>query len=1465
MSARPARRATARSRIIESSGSEGEDDVSQLMTPAPRASNRTRRGSASSRNSSSKAGQDHDYTPASAAKRAESHPRLSRSVSATKTSSAGRKPLAEVSTQSRLPLVESKEKKQDKENTSPLRVPSEFERQDEQPEEGRKSVLPPAKVGPARIDLETVNTADLANDYHDASASATGLEQAPKTRIVISKLVLENFKSYAGVQRIGPFHKSFSAVVGPNGSGKSNVIDSLLFVFGFRASKMRQGKISALIHNSATNPDLTYCQVEVHFETIHESADPADYRVVPDSQIIVARRAYKNNSSRYTINGRESSFTEVTTLLRERGIDLDHKRFLILQGEVESIAQMKPKAANEHEDGLLEYLEDIIGTSKYKLPIEGALQRTEALNEICQEKISRVQIVEKERSRLEDRKDVAVRQICQENELVLKQSSLWQLYHHETTRDAAATREVIAELEAERKSLGDNDELLRTLELKHRQAIRQHDELKAVLDRHLEASALAEKANVQIQEKVKHLAAKQKKLAKANATAQQGIRESNATIHDAEREIQAVSKEIVELEARLEVEDGELSQIRNALKHKTQAFTDGIEAKQKQKRPWDKQIAAKKSELEVVKAEVGLLEDAARGASDGLERARSELEELQQEQKNKLRAQQDNTGRVAEVTRQLKTLEVQIGEVRQAESSAKSEYTTARQRADEARASLSAVQSQGAVLSGLGRLRDAGRIDGFHGRLGDLGRIDEMYDVAISTACPQLDNIVVETVETGQQCIEHLRKNNLGRAMFILLDRLPNRDLSRVDTPENAPRLFDLVEPREPRFAPAFYSVLQNTLVARDLDQANRLAYGKTRWRVVTLDGQLIDKSGAMTGGGQKVAKGGMSSKFAANGVESQASVTKLEQARDRSEKVFDDVRAKMADLEAEHVSLQQELPRLHLSARKLVLELETLDSQRTDLTASIDEMQRAAGDGSLDAQDKKRSLQQRISSLEADIFKLQNETADLDQEIQSLQEQILEVGGIKLRTQSSKCSSLKEQIALLQDRLDKVQFSKLRAGKDLTRVSKQLETGEAEHQSVEQELSALQELADSDMKSSRRNPVNKDVTQAEEAVDRSAEDIKAIKKELDTEQKAAQGVRAKGLELKNRLEEHNKRLGDSERKAIHWREKLMTLVLQPLPSYLTEHTERTPGSDEGTDSEDEDETGAFDAAEQISDLGESLVDEEDSHGNSATPVKTIRRRPAHQNRLAGPDPQHSARTESSELHELSPDELESLNRDSLKRDIEKLEKACDAQKVDLSVLEEYRRRCEELSERQGSLDEAIRERDSARSQADDLRRRRLTEFMRGFAQISQRLKEMYQMITMGGNAELELVDSLDPFSEGILFSVMPPRKSWKNISNLSGGEKTLSSLALVFALHHYKPTPLYVMDEIDAALDFRNVSIVANYIRDRTKNAQFIVISLRNNMFELAARLVGIYKTRDMTKSIAIDNRDILGESSSA
>merc|ERR1719296_65419 len=224
------------------------------------------------------------------------------------------------------------------------------------------------------------------------------------------------------------------------------------------------------------------------------------------------------------------------------------------------------------------------------------------------------------------------------------------------------------------------------------------------------------------------------------------------------------------------------------------------------------------------------------------------------------------------------------------------------------------------------------------------------------------------------------------------------------------------------------------------------------------------------------------------------------------------------------------------------------------------------------------------------------------------------------------------------------------------------------------------------------------------------------------------------------------------------------------------------------------------------------------------------------------------------ELKELTEEELPEVDVDVMAHEINLIAEKIAASKPNMAAIEEYKRKNKVYLERVAELDAMTTRGDEQRRHHDELRKQRLSDFMDGFGIITGKLKEMYQMITLGGDAELELVDSLDPFSEGIVFSVRPPKKSWKNISNLSGGEKTLSSLALVFALHYYKPTPLYVMDEIDAALDFKNVSIVANYIKERTKNAQFIIISLRSNMFELADRLVGIYKTYNCTKTVTID-----------
>lgn len=149
---------------------------------------------------------------------------------------------------------------------------------------------------------------------------------------------------------------------------------------------------------------------------------------------------------------------------------------------------------------------------------------------------------------------------------------------------------------------------------------------------------------------------------------------------------------------------------------------------------------------------------------------------------------------------------------------------------------------------------------GILGRLGDLATIHEKYDVAISTACGMLDYIVVETTLGAQKCLAYLRKKNLGRANFLPLEKMKKGVHNHTpETPENAPRLFDLISPLNHDILPALYLAVGNTLVASDLETATRLAYEyNKRWRVVTIDGKLIETSGTMAGGGRGVRKGGM-------------------------------------------------------------------------------------------------------------------------------------------------------------------------------------------------------------------------------------------------------------------------------------------------------------------------------------------------------------------------------------------------------------------------------------------------------------------------------------------------------------------------------------------------------------------------------------------------------------------------------
>ncbi|KAI4277264.1 MAG: hypothetical protein LQ337_001911 [Flavoplaca oasis] len=1209
----------------------------------------------------------------------------------------------------------------------------------------------------------------------------------PSSRTVIQSLVLTNFKSYAGRQEVGPFHASFSSVVGPNGSGKSNVIDSLLFVFGFRASKMRQGKISALIHNSAKFPNLDHCEVEVHFQEVTDLPG-GGHEVVPDSTLIISRRAFKSNASKYYINNQESSFTTVTTLLKDRGVDLDHKRFLILQGEVESIAQMKPKAANEHDDGLLEYLEDIIGTSKYKTPIEESAVEVDTLNEVCTEKSARVQHVEKEKNALEDKKNKALTYIKDENELAFKQSALYQVYIDECDDNLKVTEEAIGQTQEQLNTeLGKhqgNEDGIKTLEKDYKRGAKEFEALQKATQAVIKEMAKHDKEQVKYEEKKKFLRTKQTKLEKSLQTSRLSGSEANSLIQKYTDDIERNTKEISALEQDVRVEEKELAIVREGLKGKTQGFSDQIAAKQKSLEPWNVKINEKLSSVAVTQSELDLLRERASADDVALEEIRGRMRTLQETKKSKEVQLKDLKASKAQIEKDAARTQSDVLKSAKNEPTLRSQLSGARQKADEARASLSSSQSQGNVLNGLMRLKESGRVEGFHGRLGNLGTIDQKYDIAISTACPSLENLVVDSVEVGQQCIDYLRKNNLGRANFILLDRLARRDLSAIDTPEGVPRLFDLVKPKDAIFQPAFFSVLQNTLVAKDLEQANRIAYGARRWRVVTLDGQLIDVSGTMSGGGTRVARGGMSSKLIAETTKEQ--VSKLEVDRESLEKEFQVFQDGQRAMEASLKELTEQVPKIEVEMQKVGLEVESIIRKLADTERRLSELT-VTQQPSISDETRINTLEKQLSKLNNEVDKLKAETAGVDAEIQVLQGKIMEAGGVRLRAQKAKVDGLNEQISTLAEEISNAEVARSKAEQQNRKHRKAYDDAEREIAAAAEESEKL--ASDYANQMSDASGSKRKAEEAQEDLDSKQEQLATLKSELDQKTVELNENRAIEIEMRNKLEENQKVLSENQKRLKYWKEKVSKLALQSTSDLDGEHTV-------------------------------------------------------------------------AELPQYTKDELADMDKDSLKAEIAILEEKTQNSNIDVGVLVEYRRRVEEYTARFGDLQSAIGGRDAAKKRCDDLRRLRLEGFMQGFSLISLRLKEMYQMITMGGNAELELVDSLDPFSEGILFSVMPPKKSWKNISNLSGGEKTLSSLALVFALHHYKPTPLYVMDEIDAALDFRNVSIVASYIKERTKNAQFIVISLRNNMFELASRLVGVYKVNHMTKSVTVENRDYINRS---
>jgi structural maintenance of chromosome 4 len=1301
----------------------------------------------------------------------------------------------------------------------------------------------------SRAISSSIGTATAAHSQQSDHTS-----HSTPTRFVIRDIDVENFKSYAGTHRIGPFHKTFTCVIGPNGSGKSNVIDAMLFVFGKAAKKIRLEKLSELIHSSAAFPDLSYASVTVNFmevrETKEDADDPTQRLEIPGTELSIKREVHRNNQSQYFINNIRSTQKEVVATLTEKGVDLDHNRFLILQGEVEQISLMKPKAEKEGEEGLLEYLDDLIGTNQY---VDSIAQAATAFDQVQEERLNVLDDLRRalaDRNALEAAKLTTLNYVTKDNHLQRTLIVLCQLKTQELEKELvgprkrleALTQELLA-VDAQSKETRENiANLAKDEDAKKKIVKAATTELEAIRSRKLalEEDYEKEKASAEEQEK------QRKKEADKIKKAREDIQAHQLQAQSAELDVNLKEQRLQEIKEELAVAEPRYNAVKDELVTKEKPIRVELEKAKQSLLPYARKLQEAVENRSTAVERLRREEDKILRAEKDMETARQDVIKQQQVARDLTdmlaRAENDTTAASIQATQAaLKLCVAQKLQINQSIEDTKRNFKEG--------------SANDRIANYLLSQRD---IKKYFGTLRQLGRIDPSFDIAAGVASNQWGHHVVEDEDTASLVLERLKSSNMGRATIIVLDKVGRRLADRIDKKFQAPpqseRLFDMIQPINEKFRPAFYSAVQDTLVCGDLQTARRIGFGGAsggqRHRVVTRSGELVEPNGTMSAGGQPRP--------------AELNAARAPQDQQAVKDVLSKLQRELQDAVAKENGVREQLVLLEQQNSSVSPEhVRRMKSQLTTANAAVAAAERRIAE--IDKQlaqlrdhpaqqELRRKLKERIDEASSIVATCEREQSTFRATVQELGEQLASVGGTEFL-------ELEKSIVAMRARLETDE-------KGLREAKKVLQKAAATKERKEKELVEAQARLDA-LRDDNSEQLKEQLLRLQQLVDTAEKERLRQQKVVADAESAVENVKSRITTLEEQLREHNKerdRIEDvrqQEESTIS--KELVTLgklteKLQRAEEHIRDNI-RSYGAD------------TYEHQNRVGAIGEEYADmSDDDEGNDTkNPKKRARSEDSSEADDDAPPPRLSHLSASEEDPQQSPQLTEAqitaivftisieklVNYDyqhssHLARELSEELKRLEAT-IDFSAVGRWREKDVIYRRIKESYDTVRTRLDNAELQLNTLKDRRKREFMECFNIIQRNVKEMYQMLTHGGDAEVELVDTQDPF-EGVNFLVRPPKKSWKQVSNLSGGEKTLSSLALVFALHHVRPTPVYVMDEIDAALDFRNVSIVANYVLRQATGAQFIIISLRNNMFELAHQLVGICKIRDVTRSLTLN-----------
>lgn len=1188
--------------------------------------------------------------------------------------------------------------------------------------------------------------------------------------MILKSITMQGFKSCPD-KTVLQFNSGITGVVGPNGSGKSNISDAVRWVLGEQSTKsLRGSKMEDVVFSGTSIRKASgYAEVTLCLEN-------KDRTLANDNdEVNITRRYYRSGESEYKINGQSVRLRDVNELFMDTGLGRDGYS-LVSQGKIADLISSKSGERRE-------MFEEAAGISHFRYRRSDALKRLSQAEENLVRLRDILTELENRVGPLKNQSEKAQKFLVLAEERKNLEIGIW-----------------LNNIDRTQEKLREQDRKIDIAKVNYEQAQKQLEDIENRLNNITEETHTINAQIEEVRSSSSHFEEQAAQLLGQAKVYENSILHNNEAIERLEKDKLSENANENDIDSQIRTAEEEKKKAEQGLKTAEEKLSAELQKIEELRSANDEfanagaALSAEISALTVELADNRVISETANSQIEDLNNRIASIDELLGDRKDTLhnlqsardKAKEDLDKCTEELTEYKNAslgYKIKVDSRKEKDEKIKAELAdlvAEIQRKQERLRILSDMEKnmegyQGAVRAVMNEQK-RGALKGIHGALSQLITVKDKYSVAIETALgAALQNIVVETQNDAKRAIEYLKSSHGGRATFLPIEAVKARNFDEkgLDGQYGFVSVASDLVSVDGKYQNIIENLLGRTAVCEDMDSAVAMARKyNNRFKIVTLDGQVMNPGGSMTGGSKAHGVGMLSRgseieklRKTVKGLEERQAMTDL-----RAKEIAEDLAAATADLngiEGDIITLNEEKIRLE-GGYKLALE----------------QFENSAG-GVKELLSEQEILRDRIEKIKT--------------ESEEAAEKVIELSGVIAE---------KEQI------LGTLTGDRENADKDRENLASAIEN-------IRLQILGFKKDIESNEDSIRRLGVykNSHISRTDE-LNKEIEALKNkniwLQKDIDSLNASAEELKNKGTDAKTAVTELISKREMLEKDSTNLRalEKEKSAERESISGELARLEERKASM-----------LGEFE------EFNSKLYDE---YG--------LTRREAQALGIVIENIQESR----SKLSEIKS-EIKSLGS------------------VNVGAIDEYK----EVSERYEFMSEQIGDVEKSKAQLlkliDELTTNMSVRFREQFQRINTSFGETFSELFGGGKAELQLEDEMNVLECDIEIKVQPPGKNIQNINLLSGGEKGLSAIALLFAILKVTPSPFVIFDEVEAALDDVNVARYAQYVRRMTKNTQFILITHRRGTMEEADVLYGVtmqeegvskileLKTAEMAKKLGL------------